>query len=72
MAWALSFCRVVPEMQWVDRLMDALACPAPADADAAVGGAAAAAPAAEQRLRLAPEVVLDLVQALKVGWGGGV
>eukprot|EP00983_Pelagomonas_calceolata_P083185 1156104-Pelagomonas_calceolata.AAC.8 len=57
-AWALSFCRIVPETQWIDSLLASLTAPAEQQPEVP---------------RLSPDAVLDLAQALKVrgmnGWG---
>ncbi|KAF5840201.1 hypothetical protein DUNSADRAFT_17418 [Dunaliella salina] len=53
LAWALSFCRVIPETQWVDRLLGSMTAPAEQQPEVS---------------RLGPDAVLDLVQALKA-WG---
>mmetsp|Transcript_1698 Transcript_1698/g.3755 ORF Transcript_1698/g.3755 Transcript_1698/m.3755 type:complete len:750 (+) Transcript_1698:3756-6005(+) len=52
-AWALSFCRIVPETQWIDSLLASLTAPAEQQPEVP---------------RLSPDAVLDLAQALKA-WG---
>jgi hypothetical protein len=56
-AWALSFCQIVPEAAWIDQLLLTLAPPALKEQSTGQK---------EEELHMSCDAVLDLTQALKV------